>query len=158
VTESLGAVKGFRPEIIEAGTFPATVVDIKGMNGVRGPYAIWLFQPDGFSEDAQPAGFSSISAGRTSKGMEWARRILGKSGATDMLYGKDIKDKRPVVDWGAAELSGKPCRIALSRRTTTKMKKRTGISSPTSCLWQTATAPMLTTSRASRLWMLPTAK
>jgi hypothetical protein len=115
VTESLGTVKGFRPEIIEAGTYPATVVDIKGMNGVRGPYAMWLFQPDGFSEDAQPAGFSSISAGRTSKGMEWARRILGKSDATDMLYGKDIKDKRPVVDWGAEELSGKPCRIVVEK-------------------------------------------
>jgi hypothetical protein len=106
VTESLGTVKGFRPEIIEAGKYPATVVDIKQLHGQHGPYAMWIFQPDGFSEKAQPAGFTSISAGRTAKGMEWARRLLGKSDATDMLYGNDIKDKRPVVDWGAEELRG----------------------------------------------------
>jgi hypothetical protein len=115
VTDSLGTVKGFRPEIIEAGTYPATIVDIKEMNGVHGPYAMWLFQPDGFSKDAQPAGFTSISAGRTSKGMEWARRILGKSDATDQSYGKDIQDKRPVVDWGADELRNKSCRIVVEK-------------------------------------------
>jgi hypothetical protein len=76
---------------------------------------MWLFQPEGFSKDAQPAGFTSVSAGRTSKGMEWARRIFGKSDATDQCYGKDIKDKRPVVDWGADELRGKPCRIVVEK-------------------------------------------
>ena len=115
MTESLGTVKGFRPEIIEAGKYPATVVDIKQLHGQHGPYAMWIFQPNGFSEKAQPAGFTSISAGRTAKGMEWARRLLGKSDATDMLYGNDIKDKRPVVDWGAEELRGKPCRIVVEK-------------------------------------------
>jgi hypothetical protein len=115
VTESLGTVRGFRPEIIEAGTYLASVVDLKQLHGQHGPYAMWIFQPEGYSVVAQPAGFTSISAGRTSKGMEWARRILGKSDATDTLYGKDIQDKRPVVDWGAAELKDKACQIVVEK-------------------------------------------
>ncbi len=115
MTESLGTVRGFRPEIIEAGTYLASVVDLKQLHGQHGPYAMWIFQPEGYSEGAQPAGFTSISAGRTSKGMERARRILGKSDATDTLYGKDIQDKRPVVDWGAAEPKDKVCRIVVEK-------------------------------------------
>jgi hypothetical protein len=78
-------------------------------------YVQWIFQPDGFSEDAQPAGSTSLAAGRNAKGMEWARRILGKSTATDMQWGRDLKEKRPVVDWGPEILVGKPCRIVVEK-------------------------------------------
>ncbi len=109
------SIRGYKPETIEAGTYPATVVALKQGHGDYGPFAVWVFQPEGFSEDAQPAGFTSLSGARSGKGMEWARRILGKSNANDMLYGKDIRDKRPVVDWGEEELSGKPCRIVVEK-------------------------------------------
>ena len=56
-----------------------------------------------------------MAAGRNAKGMEWARRILGKSTATDMKWGKDLKEKRPVISWGPAELEGKPCRIVVEK-------------------------------------------
>jgi len=104
------------PEIIEAGTYLAHLTKLRLLHGDFGPYAAWIFHPDGYSDDAEPAGFTSISAGRTSKGMEWARRILGKSDATDTKYGKDMKDKRPVVDWGEDELKGKPCRIVVEKK------------------------------------------
>jgi hypothetical protein len=116
VTEEKVSVSGYRSEIIEAGTYPATLAKMNGGHGDFGPYAQWVFQPEGFSEDTEVSGFTTISAGRTSKGMEWARRILGKSDATDMSYGRDIKDKRPVVDWGEDELKGKPCRIEVEKK------------------------------------------
>jgi hypothetical protein len=47
--------------------------------------------------------------------MEWARRILGKSTATDMSWGRDLKERRPVVDWGPDILVGKPCRIVIEK-------------------------------------------
>jgi len=109
------SIKGYKPETIEAGTYPATVAALKQGHGDYGPFAVWVFQPEGFSEDAQPAGFTTLSPARSGKGMEWARRILGKSEASDMLYGKDIRDKRPVVDWGEEELSGKSCRIVVEK-------------------------------------------
>ena len=110
------SVEGFKPEIIEAGTYPATVVALKKRPGSFGEdYVQWIFQPDGFSKDAQPAGATSLAAGATSKGMEWARRILGKSNATDMKWGKDLKERRPVVNWGPRELEGKPCRIVVEK-------------------------------------------
>src|SRR5215213_8369516 len=78
-------------------------------------YVQWIFQPDGYSEDTQPAGATSMAAGATAKGMEWARRMLGKSTATDMKWGRDLKEKRPVVDWGPDILLGKPCRIVVEK-------------------------------------------
>jgi hypothetical protein len=116
VSEDTFTVKAFTPEIIDAGTYPATVVAMKKRPGSFGDeYVQWIFQPDGFSEDAQPAGSTSLAAGSTAKGMEWARRILGKSTATDMKWGRDLKEKRPVVDWGPDILLGKPCRIVVEK-------------------------------------------
>lgn len=110
------SVPAFVPEIIEAGTYPATVVEISALNGDYGPYAMWIFQPDGYTQDARPAGFTSLSAARSGKAMEWARRILGKSDATDTLYGKDMQDKRPIIDWGEDELRGGRCKIVVETK------------------------------------------
>jgi hypothetical protein len=116
MSEDTFTVKAFTPEIIDAGTYPATVAAMKKRPGSFGDeYVQWIFQPDGFSEAAQPAGSTSLAAGSTAKGMEWARRILGKSTATDMKWGRDLKEKRPVVDWGPEILVGKPCRIVVEK-------------------------------------------
>ena len=116
MSEDTFTVKAFTPEIIDAGTYPAMVAGMKKRPGSFGDdYVQWIFQPDGFSEDAQPAGSTSLAAGATAKGMEWARRILGKSTATDMKWGRDLTEKRPVVDWGPDILLGKPCRIVVEK-------------------------------------------
>jgi hypothetical protein len=116
VSEETFTVRAFTPEIIEAGTYSATLVAMKKRPGSFGDdYVQWIFQPDGFSEDAQPAGSTSLAAGRNAKGMEWARRLLGKSTATDMKWGRELKEKRPVVDWGPDILVGKPCRIVVEK-------------------------------------------
>jgi hypothetical protein len=116
MSEDTFTVKAFRPEIIDAGTYPATVAAMKKRPGSYGEdYVLWIFQPDGFSEDAQPAGNTSLGDGLKTKGMEWARRILGKSTATDMKWGHELKEKRPVVDWGPDILVGKPCRIVVEK-------------------------------------------
>jgi hypothetical protein len=116
LSEDTFTVRAFTPHIIDAGTYPATVAAMKKRPSTFGDeYVQWIFQPDGFSEDAQPAGSTSLAAGRNAKGMEWARRILGKSTATDMQWGRDLKEKRPVVDWGPEILVGKPCRIVVEK-------------------------------------------
>src|SRR5215218_4690954 len=116
VSEDTFTVKAFRPEIIEAGTYPAKLVAMKKRPGGFGEdYVMWIFQPDGHSEDAQPAGATSMAAGANAKGMEWARRMLGKSTATDQKWGRDLKEKRPVVDWGPDILIGKSCRIVVEK-------------------------------------------
>ena len=109
------AVSGFSSDTIEAGTYPAQLVKMASGQGAFDPYARWTFHPDGFPEDVEVSGFTTLSPGRTAKGMEWARRILGKSTATDDKYGRDIKDKRPTVNWGEDELKGKPCRIVVEK-------------------------------------------
>jgi hypothetical protein len=53
-------------------------------------------------------------AGPRSKGMELARRLKDKSDATDTKWGKDIKDKRPRVDWGP-ELIGSRATIVVDK-------------------------------------------
>jgi hypothetical protein len=116
VSEDTFTVKAFRPEIIDAGTYSAKLVGMKKRPGSFGDdYVQWIFQPDGYSEEAQPVGSTSLATGATSKGMEWARRILGKSTAIDMKWGKDLKEKRPVINWGPAELEGKRCRIVVEK-------------------------------------------
>ena len=116
MSEDTFTVKAFRPEIIDAGTYSAKLVGMKKRPGSFGDdYVQWIFQPDGYSEDTQPAGATSMAAGATAKGMEWARRMLGKSTATDMKWGRDLKEKRPVVDWGPDILLGKPCRIVVEK-------------------------------------------
>jgi hypothetical protein len=109
-------VRAFRPETIEGGEYAAIVSDLKLRPSSFGDqYVQWLFQPDGFPEDVQVAGSTSLAAGRTAKGMEWSRRILGKSDATDMKWGRDLKEKRPVIDWGPDNLVGKPCRVVVEK-------------------------------------------
>ncbi len=116
MSEDTFTVQAFQPEIIDAGTYNATVVAMKKRPGSFGEdYVQWIFQPEGFSEDAQPAGSTSLAAGRNAKGMEWARRILGKSTATDTKWGRDLKEKRPAVDWGPDILVRKPCRIVVEK-------------------------------------------
>jgi hypothetical protein len=46
--------------------------------------------------------------------MEVARRLLGKSDATDMKWGLDIKDKRPIVNWGP-DLKGSRATIRVEK-------------------------------------------
>jgi hypothetical protein len=117
LSEESFTVKSFEPEILENGTYPATVADMRKRPSSFGgdEYVLWIFAPDGFSEDARPAGTTSLSAGRNAKGMEWSRRILGKSQATDTKWGRDLKEKRPVVEWGPDILVGKPCRIVVEK-------------------------------------------
>ena len=115
MSETFKGVKGRRPEILEGGTYPATVADFRLVPTAWGERVAWIFQPDGYSENARPAGFTSKADGYKAKPMEWARRILGKSDATDMKWGKDLKEKRPVVNWGPEELLGKPCRIVVEK-------------------------------------------
>jgi hypothetical protein len=109
-------VRGFRPEAIEAGEYTAIVAELKLRPSSFGDqYVQWIFQLDGFSDDAQVAGSTSLAAGRTAKGMEWARRILGKSDATDMKWGRELKEKRPIIDWGPENIVGKPCRVVVEK-------------------------------------------
>ena len=116
MSEESFTVRAFTPEIIEAGTYSATLVAMKKRPSSFGDeYVLWIFHPDGFSEDVQIAGSTSLAAGRNAKGMEWARRVLGKSTATDMKWGHELKEKRPVVDWGPDILVGKPCQIVVEK-------------------------------------------
>jgi hypothetical protein len=116
MSEESFTVRAFTPEIIEAGTYSATLVAMKKRPSSFGDeYVLWIFHPDGFSEDVQIAGSTSLAAGRNAKGMEWARRFLGKSTATDMKWGYELKEKRPVVDWGPDILVGKLCRIVVEK-------------------------------------------
>jgi hypothetical protein len=114
-TEFTG-VKADRP-VIEEGTYDATVAGFSDLKqgGFGDPYVLWLFHPDGYPDDFEVAGATSVTAGATAKGMEWARRILGKSTATDMKWGRDLKEKRPIINWGPPELTGKPCRIVVEK-------------------------------------------
>ena len=116
VSEEKVSVVAKRHEAIESGTYPAALESMTSGQGQFDPYARWEFYPMGFPEDVTVSGFTSLSDGRTSKGMEWARRILGKSDATDMKYGKDIRhEKRPVVNWGEDELKGLPCQVVVEK-------------------------------------------
>src|SRR5215217_3785967 len=112
-----GGIKGDTQEVIAAGTYPATVSRFSGIRqgNFGDEYVNWFFHPDGYPEDVELVGSTSLAAGSTAKGMEWSRRILGKSTATDMKWGKDLKERRPVVNWGPAELEGKPCRIVVEK-------------------------------------------
>src|SRR5215212_10402241 len=108
------SVSGKEFETVESGTYPAELVKMPPIQTSDGPRALWVFLPEG--EDIEVAGFTSLSQGSTSKAMEWARRILGKSDATDEKWGKDLKnERRPIVGWGEDELKGKPCRVVVEK-------------------------------------------
>ena len=101
-----GVVPKERP-VIEAGIYNATLTSFSDvMQGRNGEFVFWRFTPDGH-DDAEVAIIKSVSDGRNTKGIEIARRIKGKSGATDTMWGKDIRDKRPVVNWGPQDVGSR---------------------------------------------------
>lgn len=88
--------------VIEAGVYNATLVSFSDVKrGQNGEYVFWNFRPDGHNVEVSIiTSIGPESSGPKSKGMEIARRLKGKSNATDTKWGKDIRDKRPVIDWG----------------------------------------------------------
>jgi|SRR5918995_3600187 hypothetical protein len=112
-------VKATERKVIEAGVYNATLEGFSNvMRGQNGPYVFWNFTPDGHP-DVQVSIITSIpepgeDSGSKAKGMELARRLQGKSDATDTKWGKDIKDKRPLVNWGP-ELAGSRATIVVEK-------------------------------------------
>jgi len=106
LSEFKGVVPKERP-VIESGIYNATLSSFSDvMQGRNGEYVFWRFTPDGHP-DVEVAIITSLSDGRNTKGMEIARRIQGKSSATDTKWGKDIRDKRPVVNWGPQDVGSR---------------------------------------------------
>ena len=107
-------VKATEFPVIEGGVYNATLTsfsDVKqGINNSE--YVFWNFTPDG--HDLEVSIITSIGGGWKSKGMEIARRLKGKSDATDMRWGLDIKSKRPRIDWGP-ELVGSRATIVVDK-------------------------------------------
>jgi hypothetical protein len=101
MTEFTG-VKATEFPVIEAGVYDATLAsfsDIKsGINNSE--YVFWNFTPDG--HDVEVSIITSIGGGWKSKGMELARRLMGKSDAIDQKWGRDttqegsLQTTRPV--------------------------------------------------------------
>ena len=106
-------VKASEYTVIDAGVYNATLTSFSDVRqGMNGEYVFWNFTPDG--HDTEVSIITSIGGGWKSKGMEIARRIKGKSDATDTKWGRDIKDKRPRVDWGP-ELKGSRATIVAEK-------------------------------------------
>src|SRR5215203_206231 len=105
-------VKATELPVIDGGIYDATLTSFsevkQGINNSE--YVFWNFTPDG--HDLEVSIITSIGSGWKSKGMELARRLMGKSDATDMRWGLDIKSKRPRVDWGP-ELVGSRATIVV---------------------------------------------
>jgi hypothetical protein len=101
--------------VIESGVYNATLTSFSDVcQGMNGEYVFWNFTPDGH-DDVEVSIITSIGDGAKTKGMELARRLLGKSDATDQKWGKDIKDKRPKVNWGP-DLKGSRATIVVEKR------------------------------------------
>jgi len=107
-------VKATDSPVIEAGVYNATLTSFSDIRqGVNGEYVFWNFTPD--NHDVEVSIITSIGGGGyKGKGMELARRLKGKSDATDTKWGRDIKDKRPRVDWGP-ELKGSRATIVVEK-------------------------------------------
>jgi len=107
-------VKATELPVIDGGIYDATLTSFsevkQGINNSE--YVFWNFTPDG--HDLEVSIITSIGGGWKSKGMELARRLMGKSDATDMRWGLDIKSKRPRVDWGP-ELVGSRATIVVDK-------------------------------------------
>jgi len=107
-------VKATELPVIDGGIYDATLTSFsevkQGINNSE--YVFWNFTPDG--HDLEVSIITSIDSGWKSKGMELARRLMGKSDATDMRWGLDIKSKRPRVDWGP-ELVGSRATIVVDK-------------------------------------------
>ena len=107
-------VQGSDFPTIEGGIYDATLTSFSDVRqGINGEYVFWNFTPDGH-DDVEVSIITSIGGGWKSKGMEIARRLKGKSDATDMRWGLDIKSKRPRVDWGP-ELVGSRATIVVDK-------------------------------------------
>jgi hypothetical protein len=106
-------VQGSDFPTIERGIYDATLTSFSDVRqGLNGEYVFWNFTPDG--HDVEVSIITSIGGGWKSKGMEIARRLKGKSDATDTKWGRDIKNKRPRVDWGP-ELKGSRATIVVEK-------------------------------------------
>ncbi len=101
--------------VIESGVYNATLTSFSDVRqGMNGEYVFWNFTPDGH-DDVEVSIITSIGGGGyKGKGMELARRLKGKSDATDTKWGRDIKDKRPRVDWGP-DLKGSRATIVVEK-------------------------------------------
>jgi hypothetical protein len=100
--------------VIEAGIYDATLTSFSDVKqGLNGEYVFWNFTPDGH-DGVEVSIITSIGGGWKSKGMEIARRLTGKSDATDQKWGRDIRDKRPRVNWGP-ELIGSEAQIVVEK-------------------------------------------
>jgi hypothetical protein len=100
--------------VIDAGVYNATLTSFSDIRqGMNGEYVFWNFTPDGY-DDVEVSIITSIGGGWKSKGMEIARRLMGKSDATDTRWGRDIKNKRPRVNWGP-ELKGSRATIVVEK-------------------------------------------
>jgi hypothetical protein len=98
MSDFTGVTATERP-VIDGGTYNASLTSFSDIKqGQNGEYVFWNFTPDG--HDVEVSIITSIGEGYKTKGMELARRLTGKSNATDTKWGRDIKDKRPLVNWG----------------------------------------------------------
>jgi hypothetical protein len=106
-------VKAEDRQVIDGGVYDATLTSFSDIKqGINGEYVFWNFTPEGY--DIEVSIITSLGGGWKSKGMEIARRLLGKSDATDQKWGRDIKNKRPRVDWGP-ELVGSRAQIVVEK-------------------------------------------
>jgi hypothetical protein len=107
-------VKGSDRPVIDGGVYDATLTSFSDVQqGINGEYVFWNFTPDAHP-DIEVSFITSIGGGWRTKGMETARRLTGKSNATDQKWGRDLKQKRPIVDWGP-ELVGSRCQIVVEK-------------------------------------------
>jgi hypothetical protein len=107
-------VKAEDRPVIDAGVYNATLTSFSDVRqGMNGEYVFWNFTPDGY-DDVEVSIITSIGGGIKGKGMEIARRLKGKSDATDASWGRDIRDKRPRVDWGP-DLKGTRATIVVEK-------------------------------------------
>jgi hypothetical protein len=108
-----GVNRQSRP-VIDEGIYDATFSSFSDVQqGANGPYVFMNFTPD-THPNVEVSIIVSIDGGWKSKGVEIARRLTGKSTATDTKWGREIKDKRPDIGFGT-ELIGKPCQIVVAK-------------------------------------------
>jgi hypothetical protein len=106
-------VKQSELPVLDSGIYNATLTSFSDVKqGINGEYVYWNFTPEGY--DFEVSMISSIGGGWRTKGMEVARRLTGKSDAVDQKWGLDLKEKRPVINWGP-ELVGSKCRIDVEK-------------------------------------------
>jgi hypothetical protein len=100
--------------VLEAGVYDAEFVSWSDRKpGMHGDYVFWNFRPVDHP-DVEVSMVTSADGGWRSKPMEIARRLKGKSAATDTKWGLDIKDKRPIINFGP-EMFGTKCQIVVEK-------------------------------------------